>query len=430
MDENTKGIGGPDTPAGAEAFSEGFLEDQELLARHRAGDPKAYGQLFAKHRRRAFAFANQYTRSADQSEDLVIEAFTKILTTISRGKGPTISMGHYLASTIRTIAVNESKEDKHEFTLDPQEVAELYEREQFAEHKDPAMPFNTAGWLSDAFNSLDTREQEVLWLRAVENMPSKEIAAIVGVSPSTATRLFRSATQMLREKFVVLSLSSAPTAECESFRAQLVELTREDRPRKHWDLPEGALGEHLESCLYCRTLVARLGATDRVLLSIVFLAGLGALAADALRTAPPASAETLASRFMSSLATPLKIALLALPFVAVGIGALAFFASSQASEQVPSVTLAEQAPGSTSTLFRVGSCELIRVSVDNHSELWRLSSEDEECGVKIEYQGTDLILDTAVIPDMRAVEITHAGTYTIALSEGAKTQRLAISVAP
>lgn len=409
-----------------EGFSVGFLEDQELLARHRAGDPNAYGELFAKHRRRAFGFAKQYSRSNEQSEDLVIEAFTRILGTIRRGKGPTISMGHYLASTIRTLAVSRSREDKHEFALDPQDVAEMYEREQFSLQKDPAMPLHTAGWLADAFNSLSTREQEVLWFRAVENIASKDIATKMGISTATATRVYQAATLELRKRFVALSIDASPTPECEEFRPQLMGLADENRPRRQ-DMPDGALKDHVEGCPYCQTLVSRLGATNRVLLSLVFLAGLGALAADALRTAPPASAEPLASKF----AKPLLVMMIALPLVAIGVGVVGYLSSSQANEIGAEFTLGDEISGSASTLLRVGSCELNRVTLDG-GELWRLSLTSPQCNAQVEYlgdgTGESTLLDTTATPRLRAAEIINAGDYRVTVSEGNLSERLLVSM--
>lgn len=55
--------------------------DAELLVAHRAGDPEAFGQLFARHRNRLWAVALRTTGNpedaADALQDAVVAAFTR-----------------------------------------------------------------------------------------------------------------------------------------------------------------------------------------------------------------------------------------------------------------------------------------------------------------------------------------------------------------
>ena len=62
--------------------------DAELISAVRGGDTTAYGELFTRHVEAARRLARQLT-SATDVEDLVSEAFAKVLTIVRRGGGPT-----------------------------------------------------------------------------------------------------------------------------------------------------------------------------------------------------------------------------------------------------------------------------------------------------------------------------------------------------
>ncbi|MHB1595480.1 MAG: RNA polymerase sigma factor SigM [Streptosporangiaceae bacterium] len=70
-------IGGPSVPA----RPGGDLSDDELLRRHVAGDPNAFGQLFLRHRDRLWAVAvrtlSDSDEAADALQDAMISAFRR-----------------------------------------------------------------------------------------------------------------------------------------------------------------------------------------------------------------------------------------------------------------------------------------------------------------------------------------------------------------
>ncbi|QIK63291.1 sigma-70 family RNA polymerase sigma factor [Leucobacter viscericola] len=408
-------------------YTQEFLDDQDLLQRHRAGDPAAFGELFAKHRRFAYSRAWKYVATSDQADDLVVEAFTQILETIRRGKGPTISMSHYLISTIRSIARDEEREEKAEVALDPEDLARLYEGEHFA------ISGYSAEWLSEAFNSLSARSQQVLWYRAVENIPSREIAELLGVSSATATRAYQSAAAELREQFVVRSVAASPNRACREYAPMLQEVARRKGRSRGVALSPG-LREHLETCNRCVLVESRLRGSDRVLLSIVFLAGLGTLAAESLRSTP---ASATAASLFASVGAPLKAAMVVVPLVAaVVLGGVMWSPPLSDGMQVQ---LGESI-GAVSTLLRVGSCELQRQAVDVRTEVWSLSEDSASCNVKIEVvkaaeSGANnqdpvrtTVLDTTRSPRARALEVVRPGTYSVTLSDDTSAKKTAVNV--
>lgn len=414
-----------------QVFSESFVEDQTLLEQHRAGDPAAYGRLFEKHSEMAYNYAYRHVNSEDRADDLVLEAFTKILETIRRGKGPTVSMGHYLATTIRTLAVTSKARERAELSNDPQLVAELYEREQFADSG------SAVGWVADAFNSLGERAQRVLWLRSVEGLLSKEVADEIGVSPSTATRVYLQAVRDLRVIFVETSLRAAPEEECQAYETLLNELAQ--KPVNERQGAPKAIRAHLGTCLHCATVVSRLRAPARVLMSTVFIAGLGTLAVDALRTTQVAHAASFAAPWGWGLGA--KLSTIVVPvLVASAVVTTVLWPSHH--DEIP-LSGGNSTIGSSETLVRIGSCALIRESLDGPNEVWRLSTEASDCHVRIDFlahasedAGSDVAaasvryMDTRAEPELRTREIVRPGRYTVTLTAGTASKTETITVLP
>ena len=71
--------------------------DAELIAAVRGGDVDAYGELFARHVDAARRLARQIAGPSD-ADDLVSDAFTKVLLVLQRGGGPDLAFRAYLLS--------------------------------------------------------------------------------------------------------------------------------------------------------------------------------------------------------------------------------------------------------------------------------------------------------------------------------------------
>ena len=69
--------------------------DAELIAAVRGGDVDAYGELFARHVDAARRLARQLAGPGD-ADDLVSDAFAKVLTVLQRGGGPDLAFRAYL----------------------------------------------------------------------------------------------------------------------------------------------------------------------------------------------------------------------------------------------------------------------------------------------------------------------------------------------
>ena len=81
-------------------------QDDCVLAAARAGDRAAFGRLYQRYRLYSQAVAYRAGVSMSDSEDVINEAWTRILAAFDRGVGPERNFGGYLALTVRSCAVD------------------------------------------------------------------------------------------------------------------------------------------------------------------------------------------------------------------------------------------------------------------------------------------------------------------------------------
>src|SRR5689334_9766148 len=91
--------------------------DAELIERVRCGDLDAYTALFRRHYDVALRQARRLT-DAHAAEDLVSEAFTKVLDLLRRGRGPDRAFRAYLLTTVRRLHMNHLRAAVQEYADD------------------------------------------------------------------------------------------------------------------------------------------------------------------------------------------------------------------------------------------------------------------------------------------------------------------------
>mgnify|MGYP002349595393 FL=1 len=93
------------------------LSDAELISRVRGGDTEAYGELFARHRDAATRLARQIASYGD-ADDLVSDAFIKVLKVLQGGGGPDLAFRAYLLTAVRRLHVDRIRATKRVHTTD------------------------------------------------------------------------------------------------------------------------------------------------------------------------------------------------------------------------------------------------------------------------------------------------------------------------
>ncbi|OMH29271.1 hypothetical protein BKD30_00815 [Tersicoccus phoenicis] len=74
--------------------------DRELIDAVRAGDRRAFGILYERHRGAAWRVARRCANGAAQADDLVAESFANLLAAVRRGAGPRENVRAYLLTVV------------------------------------------------------------------------------------------------------------------------------------------------------------------------------------------------------------------------------------------------------------------------------------------------------------------------------------------
>ena len=222
--------------------------DAELISAVRGGDVDAYGALFERHVEAARRLARQLVPAGD-ADDLVSEAFVKVLGVLQRGGGPDVSFRAYLLTSVRRLQVDRIRATARLHTTDDMEAF------------DPGVPFvDTAveGFESAAaaraFASLPERWQLVLWHTEVEGDKPADIAPILGMSANSVSALAYRAREGLREAFLTQHAAELEADTCRWTHGQLGAYVRSSISRR-----DGAkVEDHLNECRACMAVYLEL----------------------------------------------------------------------------------------------------------------------------------------------------------------------------
>lgn len=219
------------------------LSDGALIARTRRGDRAAYGELWQRHSGSARTVARSF--SSLDPDDLVAEAFTRIYDAILAGRGPTGAFRPYLFTTVRNTAASWGRA-RHETNL---ETLESFEDPATSESA--TLETLDRSTTAQAFRSLPTRWQEVLWYTEVEGMQPAQVAPLVGMGANATAALAYRAREGLRQAWIQAHLRNAEEPECRWTIDRLGSWTR-GRLRAR---DTARLEAHLDDCPRC-TIVA------------------------------------------------------------------------------------------------------------------------------------------------------------------------------
>ena len=190
-----------DRPA-EERAAGGCPEDRALLERLRAGDDAAFGELFSRHCDAVRRLAMGIVTDRAEAEDLVAEAFFRVLQAIRRGAGPVDNVRGYLLIVARRVA--------WEWNGRRRDVPVSDEELDVRVGADP----DTTGQSTErtlitrAFTSLPERWRSVLWKVEVEGERPAVVAGNFGLSPNATAALARRARQGLRAAYLQAHLTT------------------------------------------------------------------------------------------------------------------------------------------------------------------------------------------------------------------------------
>ncbi len=249
--------------------------DAELISRVRGGDLSAYGELFERHVEAARRLSRQLVRGID-ADDLVSDAFTKVMTVLQGGGGPDVAFRAYLLTAVRRLHVDRIRSQSR-----------LTHSEDMSEF-DPGVPFHDtavagfeSGAAAKAFASLPERWQLVLWHLEVEGQKPADIAPLLGMSANSVSALAYRAREGLRQAFLTAHLADTSETECRWVNEHLGAYVREGLAKRDSE----KVRAHLDECRKCTAMYLELTEVNSNLRAIIAPLLLGGAAAGYLASA-------------------------------------------------------------------------------------------------------------------------------------------------
>ncbi|WP_235883559.1 sigma-70 family RNA polymerase sigma factor [Saccharopolyspora elongata] len=249
--------------------------DTELLEEVRSGSSAAYAQLYERHVGAAYNMARQVAKSPAEADDLVSEAFTKVLDTLRDGRGPNTAFRAYLLTALRHTAYDRTRRERKVQLAD--DVAEVSGADVSVPFTDTAVAGLERTLAAQAFTRLPERWQTVLWHIEIEGQTPAQVAPLLGLTPNGVSALAYRAREGLRQAYLQVHLGQLDAAEAgvEQCRAAVDRLgawTRGGLSKRETTQVE----THLDGCDRCRALAAELADVNgalRVIIAPLVLGG-------------------------------------------------------------------------------------------------------------------------------------------------------------
>ncbi|MFC4224471.1 RNA polymerase sigma factor [Lysinibacter cavernae] len=242
-----QGIGEPLTGAERDA------RDGQLIDEFRGGDATALERLFRQLHPIALHYAARYASARLSAEDIVAEAFIRMIQAITNGKGPTVSVWWYLVSAMKTVAIRHGMSLRHTVNVeaDTLEFCAELASEQRSEGVAEA-------WVVEAFHRLPARWQTVVWLRDVQALSLAEAAESLGISPNAVGTLHSRARKAFRLHYLAVIAGDETARSCAAYVSDLAGETD----------PSPETTRHLDDCPPCLTTAAELASVKHRFLGL------------------------------------------------------------------------------------------------------------------------------------------------------------------
>ncbi|MFS8096525.1 sigma-70 family RNA polymerase sigma factor [Lentzea alba] len=314
--------------------------DAELIESVRAGTIDAYGQLYERHVSAAYNLARQLARSQAEADDLVSEAFAKVLDTLRAGRGPDSAFRAYLLTALRHTAYDKTRRDKKvDLTEDMTDVAPA------VAFSDTAVAGLERSMAARAFAALPERWQMVLWHTEIEGQSPAEVAPLLGLTANGVSALAYRAREGLKQQYLQMHLSETEAERCRATVDRLGAWTRGGLSKREATQVE----THLDECGRCRALAAELRDVNGALRIFVapLVLGVGAttyLAVAGTTTAVVGAGAAAGGAGAVGASIPRQLVTVGGSAAAVAAAVVIALTAGGSNQQVPTVQAAEPPP--------------------------------------------------------------------------------------
>lgn len=181
--------------------------DEELIARAKQGDDEAIAELW--HRDRASAVGVARAQRCASPEDVVDEAFTRVLQALRRGEGPDGYFAGYLHTAVRNIAQDQRKSKAAEtLSIDTADVAAV----SHTQVEDQALGHIEGERIEKVFAQMPPREARLVRAVLADGMSVAEAAKLEGVTPNHASVILRRGRVSFQRLWFQSHVGDAPRA--------------------------------------------------------------------------------------------------------------------------------------------------------------------------------------------------------------------------
>nr|WP_279587614.1 sigma-70 family RNA polymerase sigma factor [Lysinibacter cavernae] len=233
--------GGDQTRAATTTGAARDLRDAALIEAFRNGDDEAMETLFSLHQPYALQHAARYATAQLPADDIVSEAFFRVIQAIRNGNGPTVSLWWYLVTAMKSVAIKHAPSLQRTVNVEA-ETLELLADETVVERSDGV----AETCVVEAFNRLPSRWQTVVWCRDVEGFSLAETAATLGITANAVGALHSRARTGFRLEYLSAIAADEMRESCLRFVRELA------RDESEAALPR-EVTEHLSGCTSCRS---------------------------------------------------------------------------------------------------------------------------------------------------------------------------------
>ena len=220
-----------------------LLTDEELVDLTREGDKDAYAVLWKRYFSAGMGFASSLVRN--DAEDIVVEAYTKILKAIRTGGGPKESFRPYLYSTIRNLSMTSlARMNDVVPGLEDASLGVSSVEGEMLSHADEDR-------IARVFSAMKPAQRKILWLSEVEECSNTELAKQMGMSKTNAS----TSASRARQEFVQLWIQDhvrVSGVNEKSEHAYVLSHAGEYLGGKSSDRLVQRVENHLKNCPECR----------------------------------------------------------------------------------------------------------------------------------------------------------------------------------
>lgn len=269
--------------------------DTDLVASARDGDEEAFAELWRRHAAAGRTVARSF--STEDPDDVVAEAYLRILAAVRNGNGPTTGFRPYLFTTIRSVAAGWGQRRREHPLEDAESIPDPSTTEA------ASMDALDRSLTVTAFRSLPERWQEVLWYTEVEQMTAAAVAPLLGLTPNGTAALAYRAREGLRQAWIQAHIAASPEGSEHRWTTERVGaysrggLGKRDTAR---------IERHLAECTKCSIVAAeaRNVGSRLTLVLLPLLLGVGGAAAYAATVREGAAATAAAASAAASANAP------------------------------------------------------------------------------------------------------------------------------